>query len=241
MTVNIAFIVAILIVIALAGLGVKRGLIMSIYYLAATVLILVLTFVIDSPISKYAKTNEKIYNMFYGIAEDMIDLPDTTAEDVDSYLEGSDIPESLRGLASDASEAIAENAGGSIGDRVQTYLRAKLTDIIITCLAFVISFAISVVVVLLVFKGLDLVSKVPVVNTANKIGGLMIGLVEGIIIVWVLCGLVRFIAGTEFGTAAIEQISENVYLKFFYEHNLLTEIISGHLLADAKELAGLKR
>ena len=72
---------------------------------------------------------------------------------------------------------------------------------------------------------LDLVSKLPGVNGINHLGGLAIGLVQGLVVVWILFLFVILLQDSEWGQQMLNSIQENFFLKLLYENNIIEQII----------------
>lgn len=229
MTLNIVSIIAIIIIAGLAGLGFKRGLIMSIWHLVAMIVILGITIYVSPYVAKFAKSNETIYNVFYSTMEKTVSVPAKSGEDIDNFIKDWHLPAKVEKVVLD----FASNYYGDAEDVQKSFankVHEKLTDATLTALSFVITFAVVTVLVSLVFKALDLASKLPLINTANKLGGIALGAIEGILIVWVLVGLAAMTSMTSAGAKIVEQIQANKYLNIMYENNLLATLLSGRII-----------
>ena len=63
------------------------------------------------------------------------------------------------------------------------------------------------------------------INGVNKMLGAGIGLVEGILVLWVVCIALTAIGGTEVGADIFAAIASNPILSFIYNNNLLVMYI----------------
>ena len=70
----------------------------------------------------------------------------------------------------------------------------------------------------------DVFAKLPVINEANKLAGVAIGFVLGLVVVWLLGLAVTALAGTEPGQQVMRQISDSSVLSWIYENNPLMKI-----------------
>ena len=93
--------------------------------------------------------------------------------------------------------------------------------------AWTISFTIILIAMAIAVHVLDLIAKLPVLNSINHLGGLAIGLLEGMIVVWLLFLVVVLCQGTPWGREMMESIQGNVFLKFLYDNNLIEKVIIG--------------
>lgn len=73
---------------------------------------------------------------------------------------------------------------------------------------------------------LQLLTKLPVVHGANKLLGLLLGIAEGFLAVWLILYLIRVNEGNFFGTDMIASIEGNTFLNFLYVHNLIEHLMT---------------
>jgi hypothetical protein len=72
---------------------------------------------------------------------------------------------------------------------------------------------------------LNILERLPIIHGVNKLGGLIVGLAEGLFAVWIL-GIVFTVFGmTELGQSAAACIQESTILSILYGHNLLQQIV----------------
>ena len=91
--------------------------------------------------------------------------------------------------------------------------------------AWVLSFILISIAMMILIHLLDLVSKLPGVNGINHLGGLVIGLVQGLVVVWILFLFVILLQDSEWGQQMLNSIQENFFLKLLYENNIIEQII----------------
>lgn len=230
---NVVSIIALIVILCLAGLGFKRGLIMSVWHLVSMIVILGVTIWLSPYVAKFAKGNEKIYGTFYSTMEKTVHVPVKSADEMDNFIKDFHLPEKAEKVVLDFASKYygdAEDAQKSFADKVHE----KLTEASLTALSFVITFGLVTLALTLIFKGLDLASKLPVINSMNKLGGIALGALEGLLIVWIAIGIVSLISVTPFGAKVVEQIQANKFLKVLYENNIVSTILSGRILAIFK-------
>ena len=74
--------------------------------------------------------------------------------------------------------------------------------------AWVLSFILISIAMMILIHLLDLVSKLPGVNGINHLGGLAIGLVQGLVVVWILFLFVILLQDSEWGQQMLNSIQE---------------------------------
>jgi len=66
-----------------------------------------------------------------------------------------------------------------------------------------------------------IIGELPVLGTVNHLAGGALGLVLGLIIVWVGFLILALVYSTDFGKVCFEMIEDSSILTFLYEHNPL--------------------
>ena len=79
---------------------------------------------------------------------------------------------------------------------------------------------------LIVISGIvDLISKLPIIEEFDGMGGILIGAVKGIIEIWILLLVITLIANTELGMSAMKCINDSFILDMLYSNNILLQLI----------------
>ncbi len=72
------------------------------------------------------------------------------------------------------------------------------------------------------FSSAKLIGKLPVIRTADKLRGAVIGVLETVLLLWMVYSLtITFGPGTWWGEAIKACAAENPILRFFYKYNYL--------------------
>ena len=71
----------------------------------------------------------------------------------------------------------------------------------------------------------DVITSLPILKQFNEVGGILYGIVKALLIVYVILAIVFFVVYITGNTAVSEAISGSYITKFFYEHNLILNII----------------
>ncbi len=99
------------------------------------------------------------------------------------------------------------------------YLKTRLVNIILNIIAFVVLLIVIYLVIRILLGISKVISRIPVIGGVNRILGAVLGLAEGLLVIWCLCLIVMMLASTPFGMKAVEVINGNGFLKFFYDNN----------------------
>ena len=140
-------------------------------------------------------------------------LPDAVLDKSEEMQQEIQIEESLEALTDSAISPVYRT------------LSATITAIVIKGVVSVVIMILAVIVVYVLGAVLDIVSKLPVIDTANKALGIAAGAIKGMLIIWVLLAVLSFFSVTEMGRTLIAWIYENPILIWIYENNPLLNLL----------------
>ena len=191
-------IAVILIIAILTVIGIKRGAISEIVSLVGVVVAIVLSFMISKPAAVFVYDNmieESIYNSVYEaidgkVSSDVNATVDALPEEIIEASEsvGFDITaEFEKAFKTDGN--ISEIAAEKITNSIARPLLINVIRIII----FMILFIILKLLINWLGRVLNIVSKLPIIGTANTLIGGIIGFIRGIIIALIICYVVIII------------------------------------------------
>ena len=107
------------------------------------------------------------------------------------------------------------------------YVGAYLAKLIINALAYLLSFVIVWTVLRVIIMALDVVTMLPLLHGLNQLAGGVLGLVYGVVLVWIAFLLVTILCNGDLGRAFFGLISENPFLLFLYNQNVIMKIVFG--------------
>ena len=187
----------------------------------------------------YGIINEQVHNGLFGTEEsEPAGHDETYISDGDqSGLTGSEeaIIESLP-LPSFVKNSLILNNNQNVYDTLgisafEDYVSAYITRLIIQALGYLIVFIIVTLFLKIVVTALDLIAKLPVLRTFNKAGGFIFGVVNGLVVLWIICIVLAMLSGTEIGQTAYAMINESAFLKIVYNSNPLLRIAGNVLIS----------
>ncbi len=148
------------------------------------------------------------------------------------------VPITEENITIDMSNTIVESMQNSIDEATNTVnekkeeLRENIADTVTRKTMVVISFLIiffSVRIILLVIK---LLVKFfndhdDTLRTIDKVGGFIIGLIQGLIIVYIMLGVIAAVSPSLNNRNAIEkEVYTSLYAKYFYDNNILVNTLN---------------
>ena len=118
-----------------------------------------------------------------------------------------------------------EKAGTEAKNAVIESTARQIAVTIINVGVLIALFLISRIILMLV-KGLaQLLTKLPVIKQCDKLGGIIYGLLQALVITYVLLAVISFISPMIAQTGIIKGIQESHLGNMLYNHNLLLKII----------------
>ncbi len=106
------------------------------------------------------------------------------------------------------------------------YLVRFIATIILDIAAFFVTMIITHMIVRAILGALDLAARFPLLYTVNRAGGLVIGVLQGLFVVWAIFLVVSALSGTQIGMTLLEDINDSILLKPLYQNNLFMQIIN---------------
>ena len=219
---------AVLVVFALKGR--KVGFIKTIFSIFSIIIAIVVSSALSPYVSKALRTNEKFYNYINERVEDVINLKvedkdkTTVSEQADAISKLS-LPESIK-------KNLLENKNNSEVykalhvETFKEYVNGYITTIAINAIAFIITYVIVTILLFAVRIALNIISKLPIINGLNKTAGLLVGLFEGLLVIWMLCIVLTAFSSTQTAQKLFELIKESQFLSCLYNNNLLIQFIT---------------
>jgi uncharacterized membrane protein required for colicin V production len=220
-------------VIAILGImgfvGFKKGFIKMVFSVASTIVALLVAMLFSPVVSGMMKNNEAIVGFF---DEKISAIVDFTSEEAQEETEGKQqslidslpLPETFKETISENNTL--ENYAAMQAQNFEEYVCRQITNVIINAIAFVVTLLLAIIALAILCFALNLLAKLPLLKQVNATAGLAAGVLEGLLIVWILFVILTMFAGSDFGSKALAMISENPLLDFLYKNNLVSKFIA---------------
>ena len=244
----------ILILVIFALIGWRKGVIRLVLSLVSMI-ITIMAAVVIAPLATTAIKNntnideniaQSIYTLLYEnkevdeYFEDKQVLPgDIDVSQVESHIQTVtevvsevgdkiNLPESLTEAVkampdSELMSVIREYGEASVKEITIRVIAFRLADIVLTAIAYLVIMVVVSIVLRIVVAATGL--RLPVIKQADKLGGLIVGLIEGIVVVWIFFTVVTAISGTQTASNILVQIHGNVILESLYNCNPITRLL----------------
>jgi uncharacterized membrane protein required for colicin V production len=210
---NWLLIIVIGIIVLNALIGRKVGLIKIIFSLLSFAIALALTTWISPTVNGILNNNETFYEKTFQQVEKMLSLEENESADQDDIIEGLPLPKSMK-------ESLMKNKAKQEAN-IKSYITCHVTGIVINAFAYILTFVIVFIALWVVSIALNIISKLPILNQINRTAGLLLGAVQGLVVVWLLFIILTVISGSQLGETAFQQINSSGILSFLYKNFLL--------------------
>ena len=144
---------------------------------------------------------------------DKINLPESLTEAVKA------MPDS------ELMSVIREYGEASVKEITIRLIAFRLADIVLTAIAYLVIMVVVSIVLRVVVAATGIIRRLPIIKQADKLGGLIVGLVEGIAVVWIFFTVVTAISGTQAASNILVQIHGNAILESLYNCNPITSLL----------------
>lgn len=127
-------------------------------------------------------------------------------------------------------DQLADSGSNAVNDimeqsGIQETIAQNLAHFIMTGISFFIALIFISLVLHLIIRALDLVTKLPVIKHVNRTLGVMVGAVKGFLVVWIFLYFISLTCTSSFGIRMLDYINQSPFLTLLYEHNVLMQIL----------------
>ena len=200
----------------------------------------------------YDKLRESVYN-FMIEDESFNEAADESIEDSENAVVESDkleeysaaiehyaaavmqklhLPDSVVTQPAEAAAGVVDEIADSIGtgsiamkNITAAVVAARLASIALNAIIYIIVFLVVYIVLRIIFAVTGLISHLPVIHQANQVLGLVFGLLEGLVVVWIMFAVITACSNSAWAAKALIDIGRNDFLSFLYDKNILIKTI----------------
>lgn len=210
-------------------IGYRNGMIKVLLSFVATIIAFLLSILLAGPCETFIKESTPVYdNLKKQMTEYVSEYISAEVDTSDIELQKDAIGE-LKLPSSIKNKLINSNTADeklSMGvDTFSEYLATSLADIVVEVLAVLVLFVIIKLILRIIISLLNIVSHLPIIHGINKMLGGIVGLAEGVIIIWIICLLLTIVSGTAVGEQIMSEISSNEILNYIYSNNLIMKML----------------
>lgn len=219
-------IVILLILILFIWMGYRRGFIREIVSFFFVFLSLSLAWAINPYINDFLISETPVYSTIQETCTDFVQKQSSDLENEmessSQFIDGLNLPEILRKNIekNNNTENYAELSVNTLTEYVSGYLART----IVNGLSYVLAYILATIGIRIVVYILNLIAGLPILKTANKLTGGLVGFVKGLVFVWILFLILTVLCSTEIGKTSLELIEKDSLLSVIYQYDPLIQI-----------------
>lgn len=195
-----------------AFMGYKKGLINVLTSVIGLILAIVLSFLLQIPVANTLRESDLGNNIYTTVYDGINKAVADQKQDIDNTSFYSTI---VKGILSD--------------EQINTQAE-KLTMFILKGISFFVIFIIVTIIIFILRTILNIVFDLPILNSVNKYGGLGLGAIKSLVIVYIILALIAFISPMpQVSKNVVQNINKTNITKVLYNNNLLVKIIESNI------------
>lgn len=234
--VNAFLIIVALVLVGCTVLGGIKGFVHTIFTMFALFVVIMLTGVLSPYVADYINGHTEVPQRIHTKVEQKINLKGKissgSSTNRNDLIDMIDIPDQLKAVIKDKSQQAGDAFSATTeaaSEKLITAIYDRITELIVSAIAYLFTFAVVGVIVIIAGLLLDIVAKLPGIKQANAVLGAIMGFIQGYLIVSLLYIAAMAFAATDIGASVIRMVDENEILTMFYEHNIIVDIVFGML------------
>lgn len=208
-------IISLIIIACFVWRGYKKGLVGLIYGILAVLLSIIISFVLYIPISNFIIKNTVLDDNIEKIIEMRVSNKESNEE-----ITKDDMNNASTILVNYANKYIneAKNEGIHI-------MSVNISESIVRAMVWVVLYILSRIILVVLKNVLKILTDLPIIKQCNKIGGIFIGTLKGLIILYVILAIISLIAPLNINEKLITGINQSLITNYMYNNNLLLMLI----------------
>ncbi len=111
--------------------------------------------------------------------------------------------------------------------RLEDYILTYIANLIISVFAMLVVYAIVSAIMKLIIRSLNLVSKLPIISTFNKLGGILVGFLQATLFIWIGFTVYSLFFMNPKHAELHKLLQESVIAIKFYDTNIILKLLLG--------------
>ena len=204
------------------GLGYKRGLTGCLLKIISFVLAIVIACILFKPVANIIINNTQIDD---DLEKSIKNIIVKTKEEIENNVETINDNTTMPTVVEKYINETIENTSDDIREKVADATARKVAITIINAGTWIILFIIAKILLVVLKIISNWITKLPIIKQFDKLGGIIYGLAEALIIIYFAMAIISFISPMIPDSAIILSIKKSFLGSFMYNSNLLLKII----------------
>ncbi|HPJ22572.1 MAG TPA: CvpA family protein [Clostridia bacterium] len=213
-------------IVVFALLGLKNGLLKSIYKVVALVASIYLSIKLARPVAGwfrgtglYLKLKELVSDIIAKLGIDFTQIADTSdANSIYDVIKGTPFPDNVKTSISEALAKSSQNAAGLLDEFVD-----KIAFFLLVILCAIILFIILRILFWLAGYLIKGITSLPIIKQVDRVAGFILGAAMGVVIVYLISLLLIYTSPYEKLAPIYENINRGLIAPYFYNNNFLAD------------------
>ena len=208
-------------------LGYKKGLIGVAVNILGFFIALIIAFILYTPISNFIINNTSIETRLQdAISGNIASYVIKTNEEADE--DSEEIEDNSPKVMTDYIDRFVEREKEKVEQKEQEMIDAVSKTVatnIIKVAVGILVFVVAKIALLFLKIVAKFISDLPIIGQFNKIGGIIYGVLQGLLIIYISLAIISLFAPTMENTAILEAINSSIIGKIMYNNNIILKII----------------
>ena len=220
---NIFTWIVLLVLLLFALRGYRRGFVRTFVSIVFFFLAVVLVQFFTPYVSGFLKEHTPIYHYVKELGRQVFASEDEGVKEA-SRLEQTQIIEDLP-LPETLKEELLKNNNKAGYERLSVgsfsdYIAGYMADLILNLITYVVALLVVFALLRIASMALDILTHIPILHGLNHVFGFLIGLAQGVVVVWIVFLVVTICSSTQLGAQLLGMIYESPILDALYDSNL---------------------
>lgn len=209
--------------------GWKKGLLKTILFCSSTLIALVISSYSYAVVAKGLREYTELDKTLVQSIESSLQITQKSKKEIKrndqtKKIEKMNLPQGIQ-------DALIENNNLDIYvalgvETFYDYISHYLSNMILNGMAYFLSFLLSSILIRLCFRVLDFITSIPIIREVDRIGGAIVGTIQGIVGIWIFFLVITMVGSTAFGEQMYVYINQSKILTYIYDNNLILNTIT---------------
>ncbi len=217
MSINYIDLIVLVIIALSVFFGFKKGFLKTVTGLVSIILSLILAFTLYPYVESFIK-NTPVYESVYENVEQHIAPPEVESEKISDYGAGElNLPRNfLEKMQKDAQQTKKD---------IAVSIAEKTANTAVKIVSMLLVFILARILIFFIVQIFGLLKKLPLIGWSDKILGIIIGFVRGIIVVYLVLAVITVSAQVNSDNFAAKAVKRSEFAKIMYNDNVFLDFI----------------
>lgn len=198
--------------------GYKKGLTKCVIKILSFVIAIIIAVVLFKPISNFVINNTQIDD---NIKNSIVEIVADDVSETGKVKEDSNLPKSIVNHINESIETSVNETKQAVVNTVAEQISKTAANVGVAIILFIV----ARIALIFVSALSSIITDLPIIKQFDKAGGIIYGLVEALIIIFIVFAIISFISPMIESSGLIAAINKSIIGSVFYNNNLLMNII----------------